>query len=139
MYFDCVVFNMPELFHCSKCGEEHRRPVGSKCQMYVESTLSTPTTSVGQNVDDSANSPMLSALNAVSCRLSAIEQRIDRTGEQLQGYVKPGSDVASSLNLSTTPSQDVDEDSDPGDDTVIPTPKFPPKPPNIYKMQWTSD
>ena len=60
----------------------------------------------------------------LSCKLSAIEQRIDRTEEQLQGHVKPGSDVASSLNLSTPPSQDVDEDSDAGDDIVIPTTKF---------------
>ena len=102
---------MPKLFHCSKCGGKHKRHVGSKCQMYVESTSSTPTTSGGQNVDDSTNSQIF-------------EQRIDRTKEQPQGHVKPGSDVASSLNLSTTPSQDVDENSDAGDDVVIPTTKF---------------
>ena len=62
--FDCIVFNMPKLFHCSKCGREHKRPVGSKCQMHVESNLSTPATSGGQNVDDSTNSQILSALNA---------------------------------------------------------------------------
>ena len=56
--------------------------------------------------------------------MSEIEQRIDRTQEQLQGHVKSGSDAGSSLNVSTTPSQEVDEDSDTGDDAVIPTIKF---------------
>ena len=115
---------MPKLFNCSKCGGEHTRPVGSRCKTQIESTLSTPTTSGGKNVDDSANSQILSALNAVSSRLSAIEQRIDRTEDQLQGHLNPGSDVASSLNLSTTTSQDVEEDSDAGYDAVIPTTKF---------------
>ena len=84
-------------------------------------------------MDDNVNLQILSALNAVSCRLSAIEQRIDRTEEQLQGYVKPSSDVASSLNVSTIPSQDV---------RIVrlgTPPSFPQqnssKHPNIYKMQ----
>ena len=67
---------------------------------------------------------ILSALNAVSCRLSVIEQRIDRTEEQLQDHVKTGSDIAGSLGSSSTPFQDVDEDSDAGDDVVIPSAKF---------------
>ena len=107
---------MPKRFHCLKCGEEHRRSVGSKCQIHVESTTSISTTSSGQNMDESTNSQNLSALNAVSFRLSAIEQRIDRTKEQLQGHIKFGSDAGSSLNVSTTPSQEVDQDSDAGDD-----------------------
>ena len=72
--------------------------------------MSTPTTSGGQHVDDSSNSQILIALNAVNCRLLAIKQRLDRTEEQLQGHVKPGSDV--------------DEDSDAGHDVVIPRTKF---------------
>ena len=97
--------------------------MGNKCQLYVESTSSTSTTVNSQNVDDSANAQILSALNAVSCRLSATEQRIDRTEEQLQDHVKTGSDIAGSLGSSSTPFQDVDEDSDSGDD-VIPSAKF---------------
>ena len=98
--------------------------MGSKCQLYVESTASTSATLRDDNVDDSTNSQILSALNAVSCRLSAIEQRIDRTEEQLQGHVKTGSDIAGSLNASSTPLQDVGEESDAGDDVVIPSTKF---------------
>ena len=75
-------------------------------------------------MDDNTNSQIFSTLNAVSCRLSAIEQKMERAEEQLQGCVKSGSDAGISLNLSTTPSQDVDEDSDTGDDTIIPTSKF---------------
>ena len=115
---------MPKLFHCSKCGEEHRRPVGNKCQLNAESNSSTSSTVDSKNVDDNTNSQILSALNAVSCRLSAIDQRIDRTEEQLQGHVKTGSDIAGSLNLSSTPLQEVEENSDAGDDIVIPTTKF---------------
>ena len=98
--------------------------MGSKCQLYVESTASTSATLRDDNVDDSTNSQILSALNAVSCRLSAIEQRIDRTKEQLQGHVKTGSDIAGSLNASSKPLQDVGEESDAGDDVIIPSTKF---------------
>ena len=115
---------MPKLFHCSKCGEEHRRPVGSKCQLYAEGTASTSTTFSGPNVDENPNSQILSALNAVSCRLSAIENRIERTEEQLQGCMRSGSEAASSLNVSNILSQGVDEDSDAADDAVIPSTKF---------------
>ena len=38
--------------------------------------------------------------------------------------MRSGSEAASSLFVSNTPSQDVDEDSDAGDDAVIPTTKF---------------
>ena len=94
---------MPKLFHHSKGREKHRRPVGNKCQIYVQSNASTWTISSSQNMVENTNSQILSTLNAVSCRLSAIELRIDRTEEQLQGQVKSGSDADSSLNVSTTP------------------------------------
>ena len=63
-------------------------------------------------MDENTNSQILNALNAVSCRLSAIEQTIDRTKAQLRGQVQSGSDIASSLDVSTTPSQEMDEESD---------------------------
>ena len=76
------IVNMPKVFHCSKCNGQHKRPVGSKCQILEQSTSSTSVTGTDQTRDESAQ--ILSALNAVTCRLSAIEQRIDRTEEQLQ-------------------------------------------------------
>ena len=114
---------MPKVFHCSKCGGQHKRPVGIKCQITGESTPSTSATVSDQNMDENTSSRILNALNAVSYRLSAIEQRIDRTEEQLQGQVQSDIDTGSSLDVSTTPSQEVDEDSDAGDDVVIPTVK----------------
>ena len=111
---------MPKVFHCSKCNGQHKRPVGSKCQLMEQSTSSTSATVSEQSKDES--SQILNALNAVSCRLSAIEQRIDRTEEQLQ--VQSAVTSSSPLNTSTTPSQDGDEDSDAGDDAVIPTVKY---------------
>ena len=113
------IVNMPKVFHCSKCNGQHRRPVGSKCQILEQSTSSTSVTGTDQTRDESAQ--ILSALNAVTCRLSAIEQRIDRTEEQLQ--VQSAVSTSSLLNTSITPSQDGDEDSDAGDDAVIPTVK----------------
>ena len=98
---------MPKVFHCSKCNGQHKRPVGSKCQIMEQSTSSTSATVSDQSKDES--SQILNALNAVSCRLSAIEQRIDRTEEQLQ--VQSAVTSSSPLNMSTTPSQDGDEDS----------------------------
>ena len=76
------IVNMPKVFHCSKCNGQHKRPVGSKCQILEQSTSSTSVTGTDQTRDESAQ--ILSALNAVTCRLSAIEQSIDRTEEQLQ-------------------------------------------------------
>ena len=111
---------MPKVFHCSKCNGQHKRPVGSKCQIMEQSTSSTSATVSEQSKDES--SQILNALNAVSCRLSAIEQRIDRTEEQLQ--VQSAVTSSSPLNTSTTPSQDGDEDSDAGDAAVIPTVKY---------------
>ena len=72
---------MPKVFHCSVSGGQHKRPVGSKCQYQnndnVESTSSG--TQSTQSVNENTNSEILNALNAVSYRLSAREQRIDRT------------------------------------------------------------
>ena len=75
-------------------------------------------------MDENTSSQILNALNAVSYRLAAIEQRINRTEEQLQGQVQSDNQTGSSLETSTTPSQEADEDSDVGDDDVIPTVKY---------------
>ena len=114
---------MPKVFHCSKCDGQHKRPVGVRCQVTQESTSSTSDNFSDQNRDENTNSQILNALNAVSCRLSAIEQRIDRTEEQLQGQVQSATYTGSSLDVSSTPSQEGDEESDAGDDAVIPTVK----------------
>ena len=116
----CETVKVPKVFHCSKCNGQHKRPVGTKCQIMEQSTSSTSATFSDQSKDE--NSQILNALNAVSSRLSAIEQRIDRTEEQLQ--VQSAVTTSSPLNVSSTPSQDGDEDSDAGDDAVIPTVKY---------------
>ena len=72
---------MPKVFHCSHCGGQHKRPVGSNCQ--VENTESIESTSSGTHSTQTNNDniKILNTLNAVSYRLAAIEQRIDRTEE----------------------------------------------------------
>ena len=59
-----------------------------------------------------------------SYRLTAIEQRTDRIEEQFQSRPKGVDDALSVAKVSISLSQDRDEDSDAGDDTVIPTTQF---------------
>ena len=63
-------------------------------------------------------------LNAVSYRLTAIEQRIDRTEAQLQSCPKVVDDAPSSAKVSTSLFQESDEERDDGDDAVIPSTQF---------------
>ena len=60
----------------------------------------------------------------MSYRLTAIEQRIDRTEEQLQSLPKVSDDAISAAHVSTSQSQELDDDNDAVDDTVIPTTQF---------------
>ena len=60
----------------------------------------------------------------MSYRLTAIEQRIDRTEEQLQSCPKVVPDAPGSAKLSASLFQELDEESDAGDDAVIPTTQF---------------
>ena len=66
----------------------------------------------------------MNALNAVSYRLTAIEQKIDRMEEQLQSHPKVTDDAFGVVDVSTSSSQEVDEASNAGDDAVIPSAQF---------------
>ena len=55
--------------------------------------------------------------------MTAIEQRIERTEEQLQSTVKPGLAGVNIAGLGSTPDE-MDEEGDAEDDAVIPTMKF---------------
>ena len=128
---------MPKVFHCSACvcvcvwgggggGGQHKRPVGSKCQ-YQNNDIAESTSSgthSTQSANENTNSEILNVLNAVSYRLTAIQQRIDRTEEQLQSRPKIATDAIGAADVSTSSSQEVDEVSDPGDDAVIPSAQF---------------
>ena len=106
-------------------GGQHKRPVGSKCQ--VQNTASIESTSSGTHSNETrenTNSEILNALNAVSYRLTAIEQRIDRTEEQLQSRPKVVPDAPGSAKVSASLFQELDEESDIGDDAVIPITQF---------------
>ena len=71
---------MPKVFKCSACGGQHKRPVGAKCQMQgIESNDAT--VDAGLDSPDNTTTQILNALSAVSSRLSAIEQRIEKTEE----------------------------------------------------------
>ena len=115
---------MPKVFHCSACGGQHKRPVGAKCQNQnnhiAESTSSDMQST--QSTSDNTNTEILNALNAVSYRLSAIEQRIDRTEEQLKN--RPLAEADAIGDVSTSSSQEVDVTSDAGGDAAIPSTQF---------------
>ena len=72
-------------FHCSGCSGQHKRPVGVKCQFKdnVDSDLEASGVNIDTNTD-TVNHDILHALNSVSSRLTAIEQRIQNTEDQLQ-------------------------------------------------------
>ena len=113
---------MPKVFKYSLCGEQHKRPVGAKCQMQsLESTDSNVTRF--SNRDDT-NTQTISALNAVSSRLTAIKQQIERNEEQLQNFTKSGCGGVNLAGSGAFTHGEMDEDSDTEHDTVIPTVKF---------------
>ena len=60
---------MPKVFHCSACRGQNKDIAESK-------SCGTHST---QSVNENTNSEILNVLNTVSYRLTAIEQRIDRT------------------------------------------------------------
>ena len=111
---------MPKIFKCSTCGSQHKRPVGVKCQMQGLENNDV-TVDAGLDSPDDINTQILNALSAVSSRLTSIEQLIEKTEEQLQNS---GSDGVKLAGLSASSQEELDEDSDAGDDTVIPTIKF---------------
>ena len=71
---------MPEVFQCSACGGQHKRPVGAKCQRQNNENAESTSSGIQstQSTNENTNAEILNALNAVSYRLSAIEQLIDR-------------------------------------------------------------
>ena len=120
---------MPKVFKCCACGGQDKRPVGAKCQMQgIESNDAT----VDAELDspDNTNTQILNAISAVSSRLSAIEQQIERTEEQLQN-TKSGSDGFKLAGLGASAQEELDKDSDAGDDARL-WPKKPLKLENFH-------
>ena len=124
----CVALQCPKNFHCSGCGGQHKRPVGVKCQfkddVNVESSSTNSITSSSitdtSNID-TVNHDILSALTSVSSRLTAIEQRIQKT--ELQNGAASVSDGVNSPN-SLSSSRSTLVDSDVEEEVVTPTTAF---------------
>ena len=115
---------MPKVFHCSGCGQQHKRPINSKCQNKQNELLNASSDSVNVGSDqENVNKSIVDALSAVSCRLEAIERRIDKTEEQIQGKLGGGTATVASPVASSSHTQELDS-SDAEDDAVIPTMKF---------------
>ena len=116
---------MPKVFSCSACGGQHKRPVGQKCQVgKLNSSSATVSGVEQQGVDEGVNQEIINALSSVSSRLSAIEARIERTEQQIQGgQPAAGQGVTSSAGsvLNSTLSS---AESDAEDDAIIPSAKF---------------
>ena len=110
---------MPKVFHCSACNGQHKRPVDSKCQLKSTDSLekSTSTTQSLQN-SDNLSQEILMALNSVSSRLSSMEQKMDRTEEQLQGGCQQAPSTSSER---ATVDMVSDQESDVENDAIIPS------------------
>ena len=116
---------MPKNFHCSGCGGQHKRPVGVKCQFKdnINSDVEVSDTNTDTN-NDTVNHDILHALNSVSSRLTAIEQRIQKTEDQLQrGSTSLSDAVASPASIGGS-HRSRQSDSEEEDDVVIPTTAF---------------
>ena len=114
---------MPKNFHCSGCGGQHKRPVGVKCQFKdnVESDSKIASVNTDTNTD-TMNHDILNALNSVSSRLTAIEQRIQNTEDQLQRGATSDGVTSPTSTLGSRRSRQMDSDEE--DDGVIPTTAF---------------
>ena len=104
----CVVVNIKDQWGSNK-----------KCVEKNDATVDA-----GLDSPDYTYTQILNALSAVSSRLTAIEQRIGKTGEQLQNTTKSGSDGVKLAGLGASSQEELNEDSDAGDDAVIPIIKF---------------
>ena len=116
---------MPKVFSCSACGGQHKRPVGQKCQMgKLDSSTATPSGVEQQGVDEGVNQEIINALSSVSSRLWAIEARIERTEQQIQGGLPATSQGVQATVGSALNSMSSSDDSDAEDDAIIPSAKF---------------
>ena len=116
---------MPKVFSCSACGGQHKRPVGQKCQVgKLDSSSATASGVEQQGVDGGVNQEIINALSSVSSRLSAIEARIERTEQQIQGGQPAAGQGAKSSAGSVLNSTLSSDESDAEDDAIIPSAKF---------------
>ena len=99
---------MPKNFKCSASKGQHKRPTGVNCPFVPAQETSSANSSImnseeandarADTPDLSRNNDILSALEAVSSRFSAIEHRIERTEERLDAS-------PAQVGLPTSPSQ----------------------------------
>ena len=92
---------MPKVFHCSKCQEEHSRPVGKKCTKSAGESFSSaaqvPARPSPMN-KITASDQILSQLHQIGEKMEAMDRRVQRT----EAALEQGS---SCVNLLPTTSQ----------------------------------
>ena len=95
---------MPKIFYCSKCQDEHERPVGKKCQLKLagesfssaNEVVATPSSSVSGSISDQ----ILSKLSQIGEKMELMDRRVQRT----EAALEQGTSRVSPL-LSTSQSQ----------------------------------
>ena len=90
--YNIQTIKMPKTFKCSACKGQHQRPVGSKCEFIKMNSVSDIETDMNSaqsgsvraaaQAGNNRDNDILHALEAVSSRLSAIEQCIEPTEER---------------------------------------------------------
>ena len=116
---------MPKNFYCSGCGGQHKRPVGANCQYKDNVDSDVEVSDVNTNANtDTVNHDILHALNSVSSRLTAIEQRIQNTEDQLQRGATSLFDAVASPSSTVGSGRSRQVDSEEEDDAVTPTTAF---------------
>ena len=78
---------MPKVFHCSKCQEEHVRPVGKKCMKTAGESFSSadPLPAPPSPGDDiTASDQILLQLRKIGEKMEAMDRRVQRTEAALE-------------------------------------------------------
>ena len=78
---------MPKVFHCSKCQEEHSRPVGKKCTKSAGESFSSATqvpAPPSSTNEITASDQILSQLRQIGEKMEAMDRRVQRTEAALE-------------------------------------------------------
>ena len=79
---------MPKIFYCSKCQDEHERPVGKKCQLKSAGESFSSTSEVAASSSTSGiaavSDQILSKLQQIGQQMELMDRRVQRTEAALE-------------------------------------------------------
>ena len=93
-----------KVFQCKACGDQHERPINSKCQYVKEGDTSDMDNDISSSNDQmDINKQILAELKQLSGRMSKVEEKVDN---QDKGQYNSPKSVKSVASTASTRSQD---------------------------------